>query len=1417
MPASEWYKRQKNKLKRAWGSESGSTTLSNRSGSNASTSTGPVPRAAENTANKQVEPVPGLDSSVSTPPIELSSNLPIETGTVASSTGSTPTVNNTRIDTTAVPIPKSLPEEITKFEEPEKKVTWSGLNALSRAQTFDPLNSAVKGLERSIGIFERASQARDDYRKLGERLDQLLGDLAEFNSNWMTTSVRNLCGRIEAEIKILEEKQPKRGPERNIQTIEDSDAILECYRRIHGHVERLMFNAKLDMWKIIDEEMTSRHLLQLSPNISGAYKSWASDRAQQHRCAKGTRTGKTTIAHTLCDELESTGEIAASFFCTQLIPECRNIRFIIPAIAYQLAQFSHPFRHALSKALESDPAAHTRELEPQFRTLITRPMNVVKHTLPRRFVVVVDALDECDDSDNIGKLLDLLITSTSDLPLRLLVFSRPEPEIYRRIMDQVGDSKNAKLVLHELDQADIQRDIELYLRQELCDLSLKKEQWGGLVKHCGILFIYASMACRYIKSSSKIMSHEEAVEAVLGLPLKGTRNMEHDLDNLYFVILEAAFKAPNISEENRKRMKTILDTIICGQWPMTTLELAGLLGLKDAEHASTLLHPLFSVVNVKDLGFASIFHRSFRDFMLSPDRSASFHCQATRHNIQLTKACLHQIRSYPLQFNICGIESSYILDDEIVDLSERVLRAISPALFYACCHWTTHLELGGQSAEVRDLVLDFLSARLLLWMEVLNLKGFIRNGEDCMKRAENWCREARMPKESIELAHDAWDFVSVYANNSVQKSTPHIYTSMLPFWPSTYPIAKHYFPRLTGISRPTGSAIDRRYLPRIAYRYMGETMRAVAYSPDGSQIAAAVGYDVYILDGWTGQTILGPLYGHTDIVSSIAVSPNGLYIASGSYDGTIRVWDAKGGKLFTGPFKTHRDRVTSVAFSPDGTRIVSTGAFDALQIWSVQSGEHKISISPKTNHTKHFRAAVFSSDGSRIISGDCNKAICFWDAQTGNLLSEQLEGHSDCINSVALSSDGSQLISASGDSTICVWDMTTQQVTLGPLQKHFGVNQAILSPSNLYIASCGGDDAVHLWDTRSGKEVLFEKHCGEVNSVSFSPEGSRLVSCSEDGSVCIWIIRHTDEDDGIFRTYYNGIRSACFSSDGSQIVTGGEYGCIYLWDAHSGELVRGPLTGHTGYICSVAISSDGSCIASASGDKTIRLWDLKEGKCSFRVLEHHTRRPDTLRFTPDNSHLFYGALLYSVGISSSASKVAAGPRGGTRDEWAAEIPRYSPENHVSRNRDKVSCIENSPDGSYVASGSADGTIRLWHARNGQLILGPLSGHTTSVSRIMFSPNGSHFATCSLDHTMRLWPIPGRPTGKVIDSGASDTQKEANSTISPTSRWKLRSDGWIMNERNEFLAWVPVDLHGLYLYEHWKLMGQELSSRVMILS
>lgn len=120
-------------------------------------------------------------------------------------------------------------------------------------------------------------------------------------------------------------------------------------------------------------------------------------------------TGKTTIAYSLCEELDAVHNLGASFFCSRLLPECRDVNKIVPSIAFQLALFSRPFQWALSRVLEKERSVHTQLVQIQFETLLLKPLVEVRETLPEDLVVIIDALDECENKESTGQFLGALL------------------------------------------------------------------------------------------------------------------------------------------------------------------------------------------------------------------------------------------------------------------------------------------------------------------------------------------------------------------------------------------------------------------------------------------------------------------------------------------------------------------------------------------------------------------------------------------------------------------------------------------------------------------------------------------------------------------------------------------------------------------------------------------------------------------------------------------------------------------------------------------------------------------------------------------------------------------------------------------------------------------------------------------------
>ncbi|CEL61441.1 Vegetative incompatibility protein HET-E-1 OS=Podospora anserina GN=HET-E1 PE=4 SV=1 [Rhizoctonia solani AG-1 IB] len=815
-------------------------------------------------------------------------------------------------------------------------------------------------------------------------------------------------------------------------------------------------------------------------------------------------TGKTTIAYTVCTELEKANQLGASFFCSRTISECRQVKHIIPSIAYQLARFSLPFKCALSRALDKDPDAHTREPNVQYNRLIMEPLVEVQDSLPADFIVVIDALDECENDNAVGQVLDVLLStsSTHSLPIRYLISSRPEGEITQKMAKRLDGQDESLLVLHDLESTAVKEDIEAYMRAELKDISLDETHWPVLLKRCGVLFIYASTACRFIRLGYDTDTLDEAISTVCqsdSIPMQH----ENPIDTLYLTILEAAFESSAMSEQNIKRRKDMLEMVICAIEPMTTEMIAGLLGLRRGTQVYALLKPLRSVLNIpKMTGVVTTLHASFPDFMLSK-RSHRFCCNRSVRHTTMALACLGIVDQAEPKVNICALPSSYMLDKEIGDLKQRVSRSITAPLIYACRYWSTHLARGEPRDGLINYVFYFFESKLLLWMEVMNLTGHMRYGTRIIMDAEKWCSERQAPEGLTKLAHDASQFVSIYANHPVSQSTPHIYVSMLPFWPRSRPISVGYRPRITGLVKPTGTAFDRRRLALIAtWKVSTRAVDSISLSANGTRLVVPTDSGIDVYDTTTGESVLTLADERAQNVSYVAISPDGTQVAFAVEYGAPYLWDIVNEGKVTPLLPKDILGACSISFSPDGLH-VACGLWngDAYICEPRQDSDSAVLLK---GHTKEIYSVTFSPNGKHLASGSADNTVRVWDLQTGKPVGDPFEGHSDWIQMVSYSPDGSRLASASDDRTVQVWDPQTGKIVLGPLTGHSNyVLSATFSPNGTLVASGSRDRTIRVYDAQTGQTALgpLEGHTHWVNSVIFSLDSTRLYSCSFDGTV----------------------------------------------------------------------------------------------------------------------------------------------------------------------------------------------------------------------------------------------------------------------------------------------------------------------------
>lgn len=510
------------------------------------------------------------------------------------------------------------------------------------------------------------------------------------------------------------------------------------------------------------------------------------------------------------------------------------------------------------------------------------------------------------------------------------------------------------------------------------------------------------------------------------------------------------------------------------------------------------------------------------------------------------------------------------------------------------------------------------------------------------------------------------------------------------------------------------------------------------------------------------QTEIVPQVGHVDAVTSVAFSPDGHRVLSGSRDNTVRLWDVATGALvrtFEGSVGgkgglSPAVGINAVDFSPDG-RLVIFGCGDGALIASVAAtgkseqlfftelGSHVASVAYAPNRQLIFTGAgsgvveqrnaltgelvrtirghrdvvtslVVSPDGRRLLSGSRDRTVRLWDVETGVLL-RTIGGQSGEVRSLAVSSDGGRLFAGNSSGAIEIRNAQTGDL-VRTIRGHANVVTSVaISPDGRQVLSGSSDNTVRLWDAETGGLLrIIDRQSGGVFSVAFSPDGRQLLAGGEDSALRLW-----DTGSGApvrsFVGYSSEVASVAFSPDGRQIVSGNHDQTVRIWDASVGRLVR-TISGHSASVASVRFSPDGHKVLSGSADKTVRLWDAGTGK-QLRMISGHSSGITSVSFSPSGHKLLSGSSDASVRLWDAATgkleRSYAGGQLGT-----------------------VNCVAFSPDGHQVLAGGRYG-MNIWDTATGISTFKP-EFNPGAVNSVSFSPNGRAIVSAGSANPPMVW-------------------------------------------------------------------------------
>jgi len=501
----------------------------------------------------------------------------------------------------------------------------------------------------------------------------------------------------------------------------------------------------------------------------------------------------------------------------------------------------------------------------------------------------------------------------------------------------------------------------------------------------------------------------------------------------------------------------------------------------------------------------------------------------------------------------------------------------------------------------------------------------------------------------------------------------------------------------------------------------GVPAERVQFSHDGRRLLGAgkAGVVVWSTDEGTRQPIA--TFGRAGQPLAAAFSPSDKLVATGDFDGAVRLWRSETGALSDVLRARGMQPVTAVSFSGDGSVVAAARGSEAV-LWNLRTRSPRVLYANKNG----VWTVAVSPDGTHVATGDTRGGHArIWSLRSGSAVA--LNGHSGVIRGLAFSPNGKSLVTASDDETARIWDVSTGR-SLAELRGHGDiVESAAFAPDGKTVVTSGDDGTIRVWAVASDPidAELAAPDNRVLRDVDFDERGDRIVAASEDLTAPLWDA-HSERLLWAFRHAQGAdewVESAKFSHDGSLVVTAGDDGTAKIWRSSSRTLLA--TLGQPGDppLYDATLSPDGRLLATAgqagAADKAvIRVWRWRRPK-EVLTLRGFRGRANGVAF-------------------SSNGDLLAGAGGNRVRVW--RIADGAPV-AVLRGRGELTSVAFAPSNALIGAGSFSGAALLWDLRSKKRIA-RLAGHSDTVAAVAFSANGRFLATAGHDGIAKVWTVPG---------------------------------------------------------------------------